>query len=133
MGSVGTPWLVFVVAATWKSLSSDKGLPRPSVYTGSAVVFSLLALVGTNEKARPVAAVFGWALVVAELVKGDLLQPGGTSEAAYEKSLATANSPAAAAAIKAKTAAAAATAKKQAKGTTIAGPSGAGAGNKKQR
>ena len=73
MGGVGAPWLVFVAAATWRD-ERDQGpeLPRPSIYVGSAVVYSGLAVLAQSERARPVAVALAWAFVVAELLAGRL-------------------------------------------------------------
>lgn len=79
MGSVGAPWLVFVVAATWRwERTNGRSLPRPGIYVGSGVVFGALALASQSERARPVAVAAAWALVVAELIGGQLLTGKGT-------------------------------------------------------
>lgn len=75
MGSIGAPWLVFVAAATYRQVRGPGGLPRPAVYVGSAVVFTMLGLMATSDKLRPLAATLGWGLVVSELIGGQFLVP----------------------------------------------------------
>jgi hypothetical protein len=104
VGSVGAPWLAFIAAATWRSLRSNPGsLPRPAIYAGSAVVFGLLGIV-TTERTRPLVGVFAWSLVLASLIKGDLLAVGG--QASYLAPGTGSNSASAQAQIKANTQAA---------------------------
>lgn len=70
-------WLAFLAAATYryeKDPANTATLPPPSIYLGSAVIYSLLGLAA--GPAPGPAAAFGWALVVAALTTGALL-PGG--------------------------------------------------------
>jgi len=81
MNAIGAAWLVFAASATWRwEKANPKSLPRPGIYVGSAAVYSLLLLAGTNENARRPAALFGWALVISELVGGSLI-PGSSTGA----------------------------------------------------
>jgi len=78
MGAVGSAWLAYVAAATFRELKKAPGLPRPNVYIGASVVYSMLALVAQSQSARTFAATLGWAFVIAEIVKGDFIPtPGG--------------------------------------------------------
>jgi len=78
MGSVGAPWLVFIAVASWRwTRVGDGGLPRPAVYVGSSVIYSLLGLAAQSQKLRQPAVVLAWALVAAQAIGGDLLNPGG--------------------------------------------------------
>lgn len=71
MGGVGAAWLAYVAAATFRwERDHPSSIPRPGIYVGSALLFSVLSLVATSEKARPAAAAMGWALVTAQLVGG---------------------------------------------------------------
>lgn len=71
MGGIGAAWLAFVAAGTlrWEK-DHPRSLPRPGIYVGAAVVFSLLGVAATSPKARPPVTVFAWGLVVAQLVGG---------------------------------------------------------------
>jgi hypothetical protein len=75
--TVGAPWLVFVLVATYRSIRTNPGqLPRPAIYAGSAVIYSGLALLAVSQRARPAVAVFAWALVLAQAVTGQAGEPG---------------------------------------------------------
>lgn len=133
MGSVGAPWLVFIAAATWRwTRVGDGGLPRPAVYVGSSVIYSILGLLAQSEKVRPYSVAMAWALVAGQVLNSDLLNPGGIVD--------TGNTPSQVGQIEANTAAALARqakVPKNAKGQPIiaiksAPGAGAGGGNKGQ-
>ncbi len=76
MGTIGTPWLAFIAAATYRWERSNRGtLPRPAIYAGSAVVFSLLALLGESASGKQLAQILGWSLVVSQVIGGSFLTP----------------------------------------------------------
>ena len=80
MNGIGAAWLAFIAAGTlrWER-ANPRTIPRPGIYVGAAVLFSVLGVAATSEKARPAVTTLAWGLVVAQLVGGtwsDVL-PGG--------------------------------------------------------
>ena len=71
MGGIGAAWLAFIAAGTlrWEK-DHPRSLPRPGIYVGAAVVFSLLGVAATSERARPPVTALAWGLVVAQLIGG---------------------------------------------------------------
>ena len=71
MNGVGAAWLAFVAAGTYRwERDNPRTLPRPGIYVGAAVVFSILGVAGSSEKARTPVTVFAWGLVLAQLIGG---------------------------------------------------------------
>lgn len=80
MNGIGAAWLAFIAAGTFRwEKQHPRSLPRPGIYVGAAVVFSVLGIAGSSEKARTPVTALAWGLVLAQLIGGtwsDVL-PGG--------------------------------------------------------
>lgn len=87
MKGTGLAWLAFIGATTYRwetDPANTATLPPPSLYVGSAVIYSLLGI-AAGSAPQP-AALFGWALVVAAITTGLLVPPitssaGGVAKA----------------------------------------------------
>jgi hypothetical protein len=79
-GGLLAAWFTSLGLTTWRTVHNLDRPPLPSEIMASMVVFGGLSLISTSDTAAPAAAVFGWGVVLAQLLGFFPLTPGTTAK-----------------------------------------------------
>jgi len=80
-GGLLAAWFASLGLTSWRTVSHLHRPPLPSEVVSTLVVFGGLSLISASDQAAPVAAVFGWGVVVAQAMGFFPFTPGPTSAA----------------------------------------------------
>lgn len=92
-GGLASAWFASLGLTSWRTVSKRHRPPLPSEVLATIVVFGGLSLLSTSDAAAPLAAVFGWGVVVAQLLGFFPATPGSNAQLPGQKGRPTVGGP----------------------------------------